>query len=822
MTGQITLSQVVPFYDTVLVDGALTNPTGGVWGYVNFGVVCPAMTAETYIELVVEFEPNDDDAGLPYAYLYSVNSDFNPDESIWYYLDEPRGRTSTTISMLAMPGLQEFDEAVTEGETLLHVEIRGVNVLRISWTVFPANGEQGSTSWASAPELLTNTASVATPKGPAAPSQGLTFEATEGGQVWWKHTCIETGYYRYDALGSATTTGNDYGAEVRLYVYEDSPVTNPLAISFATEDYEGNGYGEAAGLVHMTKSKTYYFKAGVVSYDVNDETIFYRLRLHKSMFQRLPDQGSPNYLDAPEVQPGSQSRFIDNSLLANSSVYSGMSRTVWYKFVPEQDGYISFDAESSRWRTGGGVLNSWYLEIGVYQQMPGPYELESLSNYGDVEVEAGETYYINIGVDDWINRSIEYSLRVTEFAATVRYQPPDKEIIAGWASNGNRTPTGYVIDNMFDPGFHGNMTLSRSFGGPQPGGMQDAIDCLWAHARIGSHGDYWWSPNNQIQWFSGPGTCPVVNYAYRQSQQGYTDRPIGYAFHANGWIYGDATARAFAQSQKVNVRYLWRSLTHRVGLTWQEWEAEIENAIGLPTDGWIVADDDINCTLINVQVAPDEMYDGGSSTAGIVAKWYGGLMDHSGTPQWGPHANPSNGYVDFYGGGSGANEIASQYSHLADYSGGVSPWVDVPWAAAMVLEAQAAQFDDASPYYYYDDDAGIRLVGICDELLSDATPEGVVLTTDWMQELDQYFYRAYQGCAIKVNARPSAVTATWPLIFIDGTPLPAPGDQDDREPLSPPMRQRHRDDDLATATKHQRGDGSSHQSSIRQGGRVYY
>lgn len=41
-------------------------------------------------------------------------------------------------------------------------------------------------------------------------------------------------------------------------------------------------------------------------------------------------------------------------------------------------------------------------------------------------------------------------------------------------------------------------------------------------------------------------------------------------------------------------------------------------------------------------------------------------------------------------------------------------------------------------------------------------------------------------------------------------------------PTDPPMRQRHRDDGLTTDARQEKGDGSSQQSSIRQGGRVYY
>lgn len=40
--------------------------------------------------------------------------------------------------------------------------------------------------------------------------------------------------------------------------------------------------------------------------------------------------------------------------------------------------------------------------------------------------------------------------------------------------------------------------------------------------------------------------------------------------------------------------------------------------------------------------------------------------------------------------------------------------------------------------------------------------------------------------------------------------------------IVPPLRQRHRDDGLSTDAKQQKGSGSSQQSSLRRGGRVYY
>jgi len=88
------------------------------------------------------------------------------------------------------------------------------------------------------------------------------------------------------------------------------------------------------------------------------------------------------------------------------------------------------------------------------------------------------------------------------------------------------------------------------------------------------------------------------------------------------------------------------------------------------------------------------------------------------------------------------------------------------------------------------------------------------------------FYHRQQGGFIPASFDLNEIqpTMTPPLVFAKCTPgrvkfLMWP---EVTSAVTPPMRQRHRDDGLTTDARQERGHGSSLQSSIRQGGRVYY
>ena len=488
-------------------------------------------------------------------------------------------------------------------------------------------------------------------------------------------------------------------------------------------------------------------------------------------------------------------RIVEGTCSAPTSDAAKPGEMFYWKFIPTQTGYLSFDAIESFIdgpndypdevpSVNLGVyqkVDDWWDEIdyawqAVYENDPTNGGLDRWIDRGRLFmlVEKGVEYLIGLMADDspGLFTPTNLVLRVDDryVQESEWIQPPDQVII--WGGNpetAHITPTktsdvskgdpstmndlfrsfwideqGYGTSNpiYWKYGFIGQFRLSRTFAGPYPATDPDAILCSWRWSRVLSDGWDWWDDalpwdgpgglGGDFGWMGGPGVCTTFGAGSYQSDQGYTDRPVGYTYSSDSPNqYQEIGFRCFATAQAFSVR----ATEHNLGKT---------GTLGgypkyLPDIGeydqirWMARPEDPNdprsgeeflCKVLKVEVAADELNNGGAANGSDVkVEWYveSVTRDEDIYGRWGPrdageYTSAGLDYMRWVGGPGGPESWVGSQHHVTTYAGGAAgPWIEIPqamWDNDTVRELDAD----------YNHNHALRFAGVPDGIFSNSVP----------------------------------------------------------------------------------------------------
>lgn len=772
----IDLATVSIYFDTTRSAGTLLASDGSCgagncwdgWGYFSPVEIVPG-TATFEFEATFLAE-----AGADYLYLsgYSiVPSPADEDDvynSTWYgYGFTPTiaavaGNTYTRSFTLG-PGIEQYDDAVFDGETRMLLEFgHHVTLTAARWRELDPP-VQGSATPTGAPALSLDVYSGASSPG----STSSHYPSSAGaGARWWTFTPGSSGYFEFDSRASAS--GDSY-----ITVYAGNPngagaTVDDVRLVTQAATYPGdNGWG----VTLLDAGVTYFVRLG----EFNPTA---RVIVRSSAFTRTGLQGGANHRDAPALTELSVSDWSRNDYAGPASNYYYAMRNRWWTFTATQTGLISFDVLLSRdTGTTSPPGASPAVRLVLYE-IPQPdttpfthYYDESSTSYAGVNrgrivrsVIAGQVYHLQVGTLD--SQSIEYALRVSDYAT-----------VSDWIQGPTQTPVynlggaGYVeYEDLHHPptpeydvnggygaysreevvkyrgGFHGLGGVGRSFGGPYPGDDPDAITCSWRMARKGNYGDGWyWSPGNGVEWLGGPGDCPP-HTAKVESGSNDLDRPSGWSYYSEPPnIYQTVSFRVFGVAYTCNFTRIEELLGPAGGLDAYAY------AVSLGYTPYSIAWEDPTCEVVSADAAADEYDDGGAYATGNVSEWYAAATQSSASVDWGM-GDEGAGYPPIHwGSGSGPEAMIAASQFLSNYSGGLSSWVAVDtgvFAAARAWEA-------ANPNGAYVRLGGLTLTAVPSVIINDASP-GVPSGTD----VTVYNYRANQVTALRPHIVPSRFRVT--------------------------------------------------------------
>lgn len=788
----------------------------------TFGIAGLQLFPDLAVEIVFDYE-SDYTYETPFIDFYGVLPNHDWDNSDWYWLgphnSRMRSRSSTQLAFLIGPASVDYDNALAAGETGVLVDMSGGGVTGMAWRYVPVTGPVGGLTPAAAPALEVGTVTAATLQGTSlGPGASYYDEETASGQYleqnarWWTFTPEESGWYEYDVASLSGSAGGSAWTWSAAYWYQGVPSANELPIAHSNYDHTKDS-NEAQGLVELTAGVTYYLRVTArPGYGADPK---WRVWLERATW--FCGHAGPDPLQAKEITnpDGFCSALIPNYGFPTHWYYEA-PHTAWWTFVAPRSG--PFKASAMLTQKNGTRINQWWMYTRLFTNdsywtgIDNPLWIDDINqSAGDGDwdewfwVKEGERYWLAVLPYQQYDGPLDYVLQTRYMDFSI--EEVENEIIMA-RTDGVIQPTTVMnpsqyftttIDatssdwvGMQTAGFQGYMEFWRSFGGPQPGQaseINNAWSCMWPKARKGQGGTWWYSKYNGVEWDGGEGTggfgnCPVYTPDSWASAQYYGDSPVGWHWHAESGMYGEAYVRAWCHSQSLGLHLAMERLGPNAALTSEQLAAQLpsggesagfmgyydEETYGYPSDAGAV--------LMGIQVAADEQSSQWANPGQAPpTEWYvlrnrytARLPDYDDLPGWGPWTFDATYDLRFSGGPEGPESLAAAGTLVATYSGGTPTWQDINWQEYWDYETEMIEGGrDTS------DARGLLFVAMNAHLKSNAAPPTPpTLDSNGFNPVNHYVARLGQVMCVKlqIKSQPYLVTYSTSYVGSPGSRLP--------------------------------------------------
>lgn len=489
--------------------------------------------------------------------------------------------------------------------------------------------------------------------------------------------------------------------------------------------------------------------------------------------------------------------------VAASTQEAAPGSRVWFTHTATKTAYITF----YRW-------TPFPLTSFVYFTAPDPAKsfLAFANGSLTVLVEEGLTYTISITDDDVTANT--YVVYTSDYGPSSGWlQPDDQVVIDGNGTNHQPDLTaGGPVFGTLGPAFGGKHEMRRTLQGyiivdpsdgdsPWPKGQ----DCSWVHARRGgSSAQYWCKypdgvglpPGGSIAYWGGASGLPgygvcLVPPSNGVNAEGGVAGSVGYTFHSDdypssldqswGWFSIYASSMYFGVH---NTEYMLGALAGMAN------EA-LPRPYGFTVDDELIIKDDY-CTVVDLDVAPDEMLTAAPANEGDV-NWYVTTstdLQEAQNPDFGPRRNPQVLTGDLattetlprWGSGEVTSYVGGM-TLLGTYSGGEQAYTNLGPSYVETLRALELQDGDwlngepreANPIAYrleLNARLSLRGVGIVPQQLSIVAPFYFGSPGSWVVGRDS------QRLSFRVTARPSQILWAQRPVAPKFTPLFIGGSMD--------------------------------------------